>query len=88
MYFSTAERCEMHRGEFRGKRTILSFGCIFQFWVGVGVRGGPIFIFLFKVRDVLTSWRVSSETDNFKFWVQFRVLGGSGCLDGLCFYIF
>ena len=78
----------MHRGEFRGKRTILSFGCIFQFWVGVWVRGGAVFIFLFKVRAVVISWRVSSKMENLEFWVQFWVLGGSGCLGGLDFYIF
>ena len=32
-------------GEFQVKRRLLSFGCNFGFWVGLGVSEGYIFIF-------------------------------------------
>ena len=34
--------------------------------------------FLESVRMGDTSWRVSSETDNFEFWVQFSIWVGLG----------
>ena len=37
---------------------------------------GWIFILLESVRIGDTSWRVSSETDNFEFWVHFKMGGG------------
>ena len=39
---------------------------------------GWIFIFLASVRVVLTSWRVSTQTENFEFWVHFGAWGLRG----------
>ena len=48
-----------------------------------GGLGGLRVVVLEGVRMGDASWRVSSETDNFEFWVHFPVLGGGGGLGGL-----
>ena len=52
---------------------------------------GWIFIFLESVRIVLTSWRVSTQTENFEFWVHFSIWGGWGATtmtEGDNFHVF